>query len=29
MNWKPGDCSKCILEGIIICTECPYKKENK
>ena len=29
MNWKPGDCNKCILKGTIICTECPYRKENK
>ena len=30
MNWIPGDCKKCILEGTIFCAECPYKKgDNK
>jgi hypothetical protein len=29
MNWVPGDCKKCILEGTIFCTECPYREEKK
>lgn len=29
MNWIPGDCKKCILEGTVFCTECPYKKEKE